>query len=131
MGRGLLSRLDVAPGASATGGHDRELASIADHLRVLLNAKQGSAAAVPQFGMLDFADVAHGFPGSIPVLQSAIRGTVLEFERRLKNVSVRFLPDEDPLALKFEISAQLERAGAVASVRFQTQMAPGGRVSVR
>ena len=80
--------------------------------------------------MVDFTDLVHGFPGSIQLLQQAIRGTILEFEPRLKNVSVRHVPQEDPLVLRFDITAQPAQKGARGLLRFSTQMRPGGKMEV-
>ncbi|AKF82211.1 type VI secretion system baseplate subunit TssE [Myxococcus faecalis] len=128
MGRGLLSRIEVG-----TGSAEREqdmTDSIAQHLRVLLNARKGGSATVPGFGVMDFTDLVHTFPTAIQTLQSAIRATVLEFEPRIQHVSVRHVPDVDPLLLRFEITAQPAGRGARGMLRFRTQMSPGGKVEV-
>jgi type VI secretion system protein len=131
-GRGLLSRLQA--GASQGHGGDDGLGdlteSIAAHLRVLLNTRKGEAVTAPNFGIVDFTELVHAFPTAIQSLQQSIRATILEFEPRLKSVVVRHLPDENPLLLKFEISAQLNQKGARGSLRFQTQVSPGGQISV-
>jgi len=129
MGRGLLSRIELM---SRSGTREREdlPEAIAAHLRVLLNTHQGDAATAPSFGLMDFTDLVHSLPGSIPTLQAAIRSSILEFEPRLKNVTVRYLPETDPLILRFEITAQPMDQGARGLLRFRTQVAPGARVHV-
>lgn len=128
MGRGLLSRLDEA--AASGGRRPDTVESIGAHLRVLLNTRKGDAVTVQGFGVPDFCELVHQFPHAIQVLQQSIRATILEFEPRLKNVSVRMTPQSDPLSLRFEITAQLVEPGARGLVRFQTQMARGGRFEV-
>src|SRR5262249_58131524 len=98
--------------------------------RALPNPRQGDAATAPSFGLVDFTDLVPSLPGSIPSLQAAIRSSILEFEPRLRNVSVRYLPDSEPLILKFEITAQPIEQGARGLLRFRTQVAPGGKVDV-
>jgi type VI secretion system protein len=127
-GRGLLSRLD-ASGLRATRALD-EHDSIIEHLRVLLNARRGSSPSCPEFGIPDFSDLVHSFPGAIQTLQRAIRDTILAFEPRLKAVNVRHMPSDDPLILKYEITAQAGGPGSRGTLRFNTQMSPGGRVNV-
>jgi type VI secretion system protein len=129
MGRGLLSRIETS---SRSGAREREdlPEAIAAHLRVLLNTRQGDAATAPSFGLVDFTDLVHSFPGSISTLQAAIRASILEFEPRLKNVNVRYMQETDPLILKFEITAQPVEEGARGLLRFRTQVAPGGKVQV-
>lgn len=125
--RGLLGRIETG---DPRRGADHLDASIAEHLRVLLNSRRGGCATQPDFGIVDFTDVVHGFPGSIPALQQAIRATILGFEPRLRGVTVRHLPQEDPLTLQFEITAQpVERSGR-GVLRFSTRMQPGGRIEV-
>jgi type VI secretion system protein len=128
-GRGLLSRLE-STGLRATRALD-EHDSIIEHLRVLLNARRGSSPSCPEFGIPDFSDLVHQFPGAIQVLQRAIRETILTFEPRLRQVNVRHVPSEDPLTLRYEITAQ---AGSIRGGRgnfhLTTQMSPGGKVNV-
>src|SRR5688500_16722598 len=102
MGRGLLSRLQ-------TGDHEVEdvAGSITEHLRVLLNTRQGEAVTAPSFGLIDFSELVHAFPSAIQTLSQSIKATILEYEPRIKAVSVRHIPDDSPLQLKFEIHATL------------------------
>ncbi|HLK99774.1 MAG TPA: type VI secretion system baseplate subunit TssE [Myxococcaceae bacterium] len=127
-GRGLLSRIESEEGTSSRDVDPSS--SIVEHLRVLLNTRRGDSATVPGFGVVDFTDLVHSFPASIQTLQAAIRATILEFEPRLRNVSVRHVPDEDPLMLRFEISAQPADRNARGVLRFRTQMTPGGKIEV-
>jgi type VI secretion system protein len=130
-GRGLLARLQQARGPAGSRPLD-ETDAIIEHLRALLNTRQGEGPTAPEFGILDFTDLVHAFPESIQTLQRAIRATVLRYEPRLKNVVVRHLREDDQvLALHFEITAELARTGARGVLRFQTRVTPGGRVDVR
>jgi type VI secretion system protein len=123
--RALLSRL---------AGRDTNpvdaVQSIGAHLRVLLNTRRGDSATAPDFGILDFNDVVHEFPGGVQQLAKSIRATILQYEPRLKSVSVRHVPDESPLTLRFEISGQLAEGRSARTVRFATTVKPGGRVDV-
>ena len=121
-GRGLLSRI------SQPGPTD-EVDYVLEHLRVLLNTRQGEAPCAPSFGVLDLSDVVHAFPAAYADLAQAIRATILEYEPRLKNVTVRHIPDEG-LVLRFEIGAQLAGPRGNRGVRFATTVRPGGRYDV-
>jgi type VI secretion system protein len=122
--RGLLSRV-------ASGGEPfDEVASIVEHLRVLLNTRQGEAPCAPTFGVLDFTDVVHAMPGAGQTLIRSIRATILEHEPRLRNVSVRHVTESGELQLRFEISAQLADGRASRMLRFATTVRPGGRFDV-
>jgi type VI secretion system protein len=124
-GRALLSRIGARDGRPADPAE-----SIAAHLRVLLNTRKGDCVTAPEFGIIDFADVVHEFPGGIQQLAKSIRSTILQFEPRLKNVTVRHVPDENPLSLRFEITAQVADGRTVRTLRFATTVKPGGRVDV-
>jgi type VI secretion system protein len=123
--RALLSRI-AGPDASPVD----ELQSILAHLRALLNSRQGDSPCAPRYGVVEFVDVALGFPAALPELAKSIRSTILEFEPRLKNVTVHQQPQDDPLVLRFEIAAQLARRGAAGSLQFTTTILPGGRIEI-
>jgi type VI secretion system protein len=128
--RGLLTRLaSSSHGSLAPRGN--AVAAIAEHLRALLNTRKGEAAAAPTFGIMDFNDIIHVLPAAIPRMQQSIRTAIQEFEPRLKNVVVTHVPDEqDPTALRFDISAQLNLKDARGTVRFHTELQPGGRMDL-
>jgi type VI secretion system protein len=124
-GRALLSRI-----AARDTRQVDPLESIAANLRTLLNTRRGDCVTAPDFGILDFADVVHDFPGGIQQLARSIRSTVLQYEPRLRNVAVRHVPDENALALRFEITAQLADGRTARTLKFATTVKPGGRVDV-
>jgi type VI secretion system protein len=121
--RGLLSRL---------GTDQRRLdpvQSVLEHLKVLLNTCVGESVTVPDFGLTDFSDIVHELPQGIHVVQQSIRNVIMKFEPRLKNVSVRYIPDEEPLILRFEVVARLNDASR-SVVRLRTKMSSGGTFQV-
>lgn len=126
--RALLSRiggLDPAP--------VEEVRSIIAHLQQLLNTRQGDAPAAQGYGIVDFADLVHGFPAAVQQLARGIRATIQEFEPRLRNVTVRQVPDDDGLALRFEIAAQLSHprtASANRTLRLSSTVRPGGQIEI-
>jgi type VI secretion system protein len=123
--RGLLARLEE--GRAAASRVD-PVESISEHLRALLNTRKGSAPAAPHFGVPDFTELVHGFPNSALTLQQSIRATLLEYEPRLRHVQVRHISTPHELVVRFEITAQLAQGGS--TLKFQTEMRPGGRTSV-
>ncbi len=127
--RGLLTRLAAGEGALAPRGN--VVASILEHMRVLLNTRKGEAPASPSFGVMDFNDIIHLLPAAVSRMQQSIRAAIQEFEPRLKNVVVVHVPDEkEPTALRFDIVAQLNVPEAQGTIRFHTEMHPGGRVEL-
>jgi type VI secretion system protein len=126
--RGIMQRL-AAPDPMRVRVDDID--SIVEHLRGLLNTRQGESVTVPDFGVIDFTDLVHNFPEAIQVLQRSIRATILQYEPRLKSVVVQHVRDEEVLVLKFQITAQLASKSARGAVRFETQLRAGGQMNVR
>jgi len=114
---------------AGNGARVDEIESIVEHVRALLNTRRGDAVCAPALGVADFADIVHAFPGGVDQLARSMRATLLEHEPRLKAVSVRHVPGEGELLLRFEIAAQLaSRAGK--TLRMATTVRPGGRIDV-
>jgi type VI secretion system protein len=127
-GRGLLDRL-AAVERPAGAGEDPTHA-IKSHLQVLLNTRRGEALAAPEFGVVDFTDLVY-LPLAGQALQHSLRATIEQYEPRLKGVHVRqILDDNDPLKLKFEIIAQVANRHSRETLRFHTEVLPGGQFKV-
>ena len=117
--RGLLSRL------SAGRRSVDQVASIAAHLRELLNARQGHSETVPSFGIVDFNDVVHTLPDGLRALQASIRAAIVEHEPRLQGVNVRMVESTNPLTVCFEITGRLAEDRR-SVVRVHTELRAGG-----
>jgi type VI secretion system lysozyme-like protein len=105
-------------------------ASILAHLSELLNARHGDSALDPLYGLPDLTDLAHRVPEGIPMLQRSIADTIRRHEPRLVRVqvvAVRTEANGPRPSLHFEVQAELAAGG---SLRFHTEVAPGGRVRV-
>ncbi|MGF1607268.1 MAG: type VI secretion system baseplate subunit TssE [Rhodothalassiaceae bacterium] len=130
----LLERIDRAEEAP-----DRRLAldlgtavdSVIRHLSQLLNVRQGCVEALPDYGMPDFNDVIAAHSDPIQALKRGIRDMISRYEPRLANVRVVHLKNEDdPLDLRFKVTAQLVLAGENTNVEIETVVGDGGRVTV-
>jgi type VI secretion system protein len=132
--RRLLERLE-APDSS-----DRRLKvdpsalseSVLAHLKLIFNTRQGSCETRPDLGMPDFNDLATRFPDAIPIIGRAIKYQLDNFEPRLKNVSVKHVPDPtNPLSLYFQISAQLALPDEDVRLNFDTVLGDDGYFRMR
>ena len=123
--RGILARIS---GESTRGVDDVEL--IVGNLQALLNTRLGDAISAEGFGVVDLVDIIHDFPAAAQIMQRSIRATIAKYEPRLRNVSVRTVPNEDPLVLTFEISGRLQGDRRRGVVRLRSEMSHGGRVTV-
>lgn len=122
--RGLYRRL--AGGLPRPREHDLVLA----HLQALLNTHLGESLSSPLLGILDFADIVHGFPASTQVLALSIRSTVLLHEPRLRDVTVQAVESADPLALAFEISARFSDPTR-SPLRARTELSASGHFHIQ
>lgn len=106
--------------------------SIMLNLRELFNARQGSVLMRPDYGMPDFNDLSTQFPDAIPVIGRAIKYQIETFEPRLGSVAVKHVPDPDnPLALCYQIAAEIRLGDEAERVRFETILGDDGHVRVR
>ena len=89
----------------------------------MLNTRQGSCQACPDYGLVEVSEVLYDFPDAIGIMQRALKNTIQIYEPRLKNVQVRHLKARRPgdMTLSFEITAQLQLPdGRRQSLRFST-----------
>jgi type VI secretion system protein len=108
---------------------EQRLHSVLGNLRRLFNARRGSLAHVPEYGLPDLSDVSPSSPEKIESLRVAIRQAVERFEPRLQNVRVtREARRADTVNLVFLLSAQM---GPDARVRFQTTIRSSEPVEIR
>ena len=133
--RSLLERLDRAGEEVRRTLHvnlEHEVGSILAHLQRMLNVRQGTAPALPLYGMPDFNDLAVRFPAAVVELQRAIKLLIEQYEPRLRKVRIQHLPDDDdPLKVRFEITAQLVTGEADPAIRFETSLGTSGKISIR
>jgi type VI secretion system protein len=133
--RSLLERIDHAGQEMGRTLHidpERAAESVLQHLRKMLNVHQGNVPTLPAYGMPDFNDLTAQFPEAIAEIQRALKTSIEQYEPRLRRVRIRHVPDEEnPLTLRFEITAQLVTGGGAASMRFETFLDPSGMVSIR
>lgn len=99
------------------------------HLHALLSTRLGESLSAPELGLVDFADIVHGYPSSMQVLTQTIRTMLARFEPRLRGISVKPAPSSDPLTLALEITAELDD-GDGGSVHMRTELTASGRVQV-
>ena len=106
--------------------------SVLNHLRKMLNVRQGSVLTLPDFGMPDLNDLFAQYSDPVIALRRIIKELIEKYEPRLKQVVVSYVPDEDnPLTLRFDITAYLEVDDQDAPLRFETVVGESGRTLVR
>lgn len=106
--------------------------SVMENLRRLLNSLHGNAPIRDDYGIPAIVDLLHDFPDAIGGMRKAIKLTIEKHEPRLRRVNVRHVESpDDPLALNFEISAELVTDDEKATVQFSTRIDGLGHVGVK
>jgi len=132
-----VALLDALTGRFGGGGErvadvpedEQLLHSVLGNLRRLFNARRGSLAHLPEYGLPDLSDVSPSSPQKIEALRVAIREAVERFEPRLQNVRITREPGPaDSAHLVFLLSAQM---GPNERVRFQTTIRSSEPVEIR
>ncbi len=106
--------------------------SVLEHLQKLLNVRQGSVEMLHDYGLPDFNDLSHKFPYAINEIQRMIRDCIRKYEPRLTQIRVTHVQDEDdPLSLRYDITARLEMDDRKTNIWFETILDAAGKVSIR
>lgn len=109
----------------------RVVDSVLRHLRRILNTKQGNVLIAEDYGVPDFSDFLNALPDSIRDIEKNIRTAIQKYEPRLSGVRVNFIPqEEDPLSLRFQITARLAM-DAKTQVFIETIVDADGQVEIR
>lgn len=125
----LLQRIAKA-GRRDSKDHDgaEAIRSVIDHLRNMLNTRQGDADIAPDYGMPDFTAFVQ-LPDVRGVVQTAILDSIRKYELRLRNVRVQYI-DTDGLEIRFAIVAALPSEAGLLPVRFETMLESSGRIRI-
>ena len=101
--------------------------SVLAHLRRLLNSRHGHAPAQPDYGIPDLNEFMFSMPESITPMQKAIQKSIEKYEPRLTKVKVTWAPDEDdPLNIRFEITARIKTGDEDVPISLTTNLGSGG-----
>lgn len=102
--------------------------SVLDNMQRILNARAGTLAHLPDYGLPDMAKILQGMPGTAHQLMGMLSVVLLKYEPRLKSVEVVILEQTQPGELRYAIDAELKEVGLV---RYGTEFMPEGRVLIR
>lgn len=106
--------------------------SVIDHLRRLLNTRQGSVQLDPAFGVPDFTNVAGGLAaGSTRDIEEALRRMVQKYEPRLKSPRITLSRESsDVLSLRFTLDGMLEVDQRDIPLQLSTTVGANGQVNI-
>ncbi|NDL64196.1 type VI secretion system baseplate subunit TssE [Acerihabitans arboris] len=111
----------------AVSGEEQVVLSVLDNMQRILNARAGTLAHLPDYGLPDMTRILQGMPGTAHQLMRALSGVLLKYEPRLKRIEVILLEQSMPGELRYAIDAELKGVGLV---RYGTQFMPEGRVLI-
>lgn len=110
---------------------DRLKRSVLRHLQHMLNSRHGHAPAQPDYGIPDLNEFMFEFPDSITPMRVAIERSIEKYEPRLKDVKATWVTDEnDPLNVRFEVTARLSVEGMTVPLHFATQVGSASGIDV-
>jgi len=130
--RSLLDRLrHPSPERRASTDVGALQDSVLANLRHIFNTRQGQSATAEDYGMPDMTNLPHAYPDSIEAVRRAIQDGIVKYEPRLQSARVRYVDDDDPQVLRFEITAQLRTPTDRQRIRLESVVTPAGRVRFR
>lgn len=102
--------------------------SVLDNMQRILNAREGTLAHLPDYGLPDMTKILQGMPGSAHQLMTIFSEVLLKYEPRLKRIDVIMLEQSIPGELRYAIDAELKGVGLV---RYGTEFMAEGKVLLR
>jgi type VI secretion system protein len=106
--------------------------SVLINLRRVLNSRNGIAPIDLDYGIPDLVDAIHNLPDATADIRKAIKTAIERYEPRLRRVAVKAVENAaDPLALHFEITAEVISEEEKASVWIETRVDSSGYVEVK
>ncbi len=117
--------------ATVTEDLESLMESVRRNLTRLLNARQGMAEGLSDYGLPAMSDVLSGSDKYIRRVQDAVRTTIERYEPRLRNVRVTHQTAEGTLqTLVFRVDAVIVSESGQHRVWYETSFAPNGRFDV-
>jgi type VI secretion system protein len=110
--------------------------SVVDHLRRLLNTRQGSVQIDPLFGVPDFTNAAGGLVGGLTHeatrgIEEEIHRMVRRYEPRLKSPKVTLNPNAaDTLAINFDLQGTLDIDHRAMPLQLSATVGANGKVDI-
>lgn len=119
-------------GRSFRPTEDELATSILNHLNHLLQTRQGTVLALPDYGLPDLNDANASFYDSISRIRRHVEKAIIQYEPRLSAVQVVHDPDpSSPLALRFRILAMMEKDGLHAQLELGLDLINGAELRLQ
>ena len=128
-----IRNIERNPGQRGAVDSVSTVQSVMNHLRRILNTRQGSALIAQDFGVPDFTNLGSTFgQDTIPDIQKAITDVILRYEPRMRRVAVTYVPMAgDELGVLFKLEGSIDTETKSIPVVFETVIDPDGKVRVK
>jgi len=83
-----------------------------------------------QYGVSAISEMVHSFPDAIDEMARSIKATIVAYEPRLTDITVRQVPSDD-LTLRYTITARLREDRTGHRFQFETSVDPSRRLTIR
>lgn len=108
----------------------RQIDSVVNHLKKILNTRQGNVPIADDYGIPDLTNFMQNYPDSLEDIEEGIRHSIQTYESRLANVEVTYIhQEEDVLCLRFQITAEL-KDGSGKSIKIETIVDSDGKINL-
>jgi type VI secretion system protein len=128
----LLSRIEGSSRVSGEMDVNDYAGVVQQSLKVLLNAKRGSASIDEQYGLPDFNSASHHFADVIRHLEHSMWQTIHRYEPRLNHVKISGeKPTDQPDRILFTVKAKLKMPQGEQEVCYFTLLSDVGKVTIQ
>lgn len=110
---------------SSVPEEEQVILSVMDNIRRILNARTGTLAHLPDYGLPDMSKLIQGLPGSSHKVMAILSATLLKYEPRIKSVTLGILPENEFGKLHYSLDIELLEQGLI---RYGTEFSPDGRI---
>ena len=111
---------------------DELATSILNHLNKLLQTRQGTVLALPEYGLPDLNDANASFYDSISRIRRHVEKAIIQYEPRLSAVQVLHDPDpSSPLALRFRILGMMAKDNLNAPLELGLDLINGAELRLQ
>ena len=127
----LFDRINCQSKASSLSPSRTAVDSVVEHLRRMLNSRQGSTLMNPSYGMPDFSDLRAEVPDSVSDIEALIAGVIRACEPRLSQIAVKFMYQDEQRILYFQIQGFLATDREKKTVYLESSVDTFGKMAVR
>ena len=124
----LLGTFSSGLAISQVSEQEQLMLSVMDNIQQILNARAGSLAHLPDYGVPDLSQVIHGLPSTAHQLIHILENTLLRYEPRIKSLDLHLLASDEFGQLAYSLEVELHQIGLV---RYGTTFFPEGTIMLR